>query len=212
MNKKVFLVSIIISLLTIILSANSQALYSCDNNQTIILLSGTSNAHASTSLTSGYSTRICFNEIFENNYLGANPNQCTGTNKVVRISGTTNAHLEDPTQTTQGYTDVCFGNLVCTPRTLQNCQNYEQLVMKLYSATNSHGLVSQGTSAPINICCRTTTNVTSGPHWENFAGQEITSTSVGSTVRLIVSGIDLDKVLINYTIQKKTTFWLVFTT
>ncbi len=324
MNKKVFLASIMISLLTIILSANSQALYSCDNNQTIILLSGTSNAHAqilpsstpinatlhfvitgysdtlvgvtiagrtvtlnstnggvlsippgdytatmtmktgtlncdysgsinftigqnpvyNLALSAGqrqiiewiddcpdaysvltktltsfgtpttitpYSTKICFNEIFENNYLGANPNQCTGTNKVVRISGTTNAHLEDPTQTTQGYTDVCYGNLVCTPRTLQNCQNYEQLVMKLYTNKNSHATTASGT-APINICCRITSNVTSGPHWENFAGQEITNTSIGSTVKLIVPGIDLDKVLINYTIQKKTTFWLFFTT
>jgi len=67
------------------MSNNLMALYSCNDNQTILYLSGTTNAHACNNPNSGYITRICFTDIFSSTYLGTNPNQCTGTNKVVGI-------------------------------------------------------------------------------------------------------------------------------
>ncbi|MEK6918864.1 MAG: PKD domain-containing protein [Nanoarchaeota archaeon] len=211
MNKKVLLVLVITTILTTITAyqASAQAA-TCYDNQTIIFLSGATNAHGAIGANSGYTSRICYDKIFGTPYTGTNPTSCTTTNKIVRLSGNTNAHAEQVGQTTQGYSDVCYGNLACVSRTLQNCQEGEKEVLRLSSQKNSH-LAVNGSAGPIAVCCRILGNL-SGARWENLIGQEIIITSTGSTVAMVVPGTDLDKTTINYTIEKQTTNWFFFKT
>ncbi|MBS3074715.1 PKD domain-containing protein [Candidatus Pacearchaeota archaeon] len=211
MNKKVYL-ALVLSAFLITLAINfvsAQATSTCASGQEMLYLSSSTNAHGASVSSSGYTTKICYDGIFGTRFNGINAGTCTATNKIVRLSGTTNAHAEQIGQTTQGYSDVCYGNLQCTTRTLQSCPSDEKEVVRLYSQKNSHLAAGGSGVGPILVCCKILGNVT-GAHWENLVGQEITQTSVGSTILMIVPGTDLDKTEINYTIEKKTTKWLFF--
>ncbi len=218
MNKKAVFLSLIlvisatITLLffTNITNVSAQA-SSCTNAQTMLYLSSPTNAHGATASASGYNTRVCYDNIFGTTFSGSGATTCTATNKIVRLSGATNAHAEEAGQTTAGYSDVCYGNLACTTRTLTACQGTEKEVLRLYgpSKTNTHLAVAGTSGATTLVCCKILGNV-SGAHWENLIGEEITQTSTGSMVLMIVPGSNLNQVQINYTIEKKTTKWLFF--
>jgi len=211
MNKRVLALLVLASFLTIIVSNFSSAQSAtCDTNQTMLYLTGVTNAHGSTLSSSGYPIKICYDKIFGTKYLGSNPNTCSPTNKIVRLSGTNNAHAEVTSQSTPGYSNVCYGNVACTTKTLQNCASDEKEVLRLNQNTNSHLSLNGTGIGPIAICCKLTGNVT-GAHWENMINQEITQTNKGSTVQMVVPGSDLSSVLIDYTIEKKGTTWVFFT-
>lgn len=212
MNKKVYYIVLSLVFLTIIIITQVKAANSCDDSQTIIYLSSVTNAHGASSSTSGYNKQVCYDEIFGTTYTGANPHQCSALgNKVIRLSASTNAHAEQTNYATAGYQDICYGNLLCTSRSLQNCQNNEEEVLRLYNPTNSHLALGGSGIGAISICCRIRGNIT-GAHWENLAGEEIVSSNVGSTVAMVVPGEEIAQQNINYTVEKKSTSWLLFTT
>lgn len=78
-------------------------------NQFIFGISARTNAHAASD--SGYDFQICFDNYFKGSYSGPG-----GANRVIGLSGTTNAHAEDPARNSAGYSGVVYGDLKCEIR------------------------------------------------------------------------------------------------
>src|SRR3989338_7792556 len=100
MTRGVFTRLVLLAVFVAMVLPFSQAVftYSCPENQTILRLSNLTNAHAEKyNGGNNYPIQICYNEIFEVNYNGANPHQCGAinlipNNTVLRLSSDTNAH------------------------------------------------------------------------------------------------------------------------
>jgi len=118
-------------------------------DQTILLLSNSTNAHGALWNDTNYLVKIQYNTIFGTNYTEANPHACTGSNTVLKLSSNTNAHAAGPTDTNYN-TNVCYGNLVCTLRS-GSCQGTEKLIVSLSSTTNAH--LAADNSSTNSICC-----------------------------------------------------------
>jgi len=143
--------------MSLILTQDVSALPVCGSggeSQLILRLSGATNAHGARwdQTNPTYPTEICYNQIFGSVYAGANPHTCAGTNAVVRLSGATNAHAENPGLTTGSYTPVCYGNLVCVPRS-GSCQGNEREIVSLSGATNAHIETAAANTYTKLICC-----------------------------------------------------------
>lgn len=133
----------------------------------ILKISSSTNAHGEMFNGSGnYNIGIRYNETFGHIYprlnliaiLSFNPTYphtiCTGTNKILRLSGDTNAHAESPAKTTAGYRDICYGQLQCRYST-GNCLANEKCVVTLSSDTNAHIAECSATGSYSNkICCK----------------------------------------------------------
>ncbi|MEK6935410.1 MAG: hypothetical protein AABW67_01345 [Nanoarchaeota archaeon] len=159
--------------------------HSCSNaNQTILKLYSSTNSHGALwDDVSGYNYDICYNEIFGIAYVGANPHDCTATNKILGLSNINNAHAEIPSLDAYS-TDVCYGNLVCSAKT--TCASDEKTIVRLYNETNSHISNASDSNYPIKICCKEGTE----RYWANINGQLITSAQIGDTVLMIGSAND----------------------
>ena len=176
--KKGRLVILIIGL--ILFSAN---VYSCEDNQTILKLSSESNAHGELyNGTGGYTTEICYSDIFGESYIGEFPHNCkvTPANKILGLSDSTNAHAEIPTGTAYS-TDVCYGYLICEAK--ESCAVDEECVVTLSSDTNAHlATCSSSNAYDTKICC------VSEPCKLTSAEWSISEVTAGTNVNLIVHG------------------------
>ena len=106
----------ILVLFIIMFTGLSEAVVTCsDPSQVILRLSSATNAHGEVWNGAGiYDEEICYNTIF--GVLGSGDRTCTSFNKVVGLSGTTNAHAEEPSLSNYA-TDGCYGDLGGTART-----------------------------------------------------------------------------------------------
>ncbi len=195
MKRAIIILGCFLLLFFFILSSVSGVIVpaTCNANQVILKLSNYTNAHGEIWSTGSYPFNICYDVLFGNSYnpgaaAGANQ-QCTGTNKVLRLSGQTNAHAEVPSASTTNYIDVCYGNLACQGRS-GNCLGGETEVVTLSSATNAHledDAANSFTGSGVQkICCSPLTSPPAGGiqevMWQNIYGQNITSSAVNSTI------------------------------
>ncbi|MBI2629462.1 LamG domain-containing protein [Candidatus Pacearchaeota archaeon] len=140
--------------ITALYSAVIPASTTCPDNQTILRLSATTNAHASLWDKSDYPVKVCYDTIFGKQYTratGENVHECkTGdTNKIINLSADINAQAS----VSGDYaTKVCYGDLVCRNITgTQTCNANEELIVSLSSSENAH--LSSGNDYPIKLCC-----------------------------------------------------------
>ncbi len=159
----------------------------CPSSDDIILrLSSPTNAHGEEwNGAGGYSTEVCYSEIFGTTYTGSNPHSCISgdSNLVLRLSSPTNAHGEIPDATANAYTtNVCYGDLSCQSVAGDSvCPSGTQEVLSLSDPTNAHieNRVANVYSSNSNykVCCSNT--VASGigtisvAQWEYFNGNKI---------------------------------------
>ncbi len=119
-----------------------------DDSQLIMRISSPTNAHAELwNGAGGYTTEICYDDIFGKEYTGASPHASTATNDVLTLSGQTNAHVA-----TAGYpTTVYYGDLKCSYRA--SCNADEECIATISDTTNAH--IATCTDAPYatKVCC-----------------------------------------------------------
>ncbi len=106
MRHRIILLSILFLAASVFLSfsAVAQVGGNCAANS-LFLTSDLNNAHAGSCIGSSYTNQV--------NWGSSGTRSCSGSNVVVRLSAVNNAHAELPSQSTPGYSDVCFGNLDC---------------------------------------------------------------------------------------------------
>lgn len=121
----------------------------CGDDQMILRVYDTTNAHAARWDQSVAPVHICYDAIFGSPYAGSNPHACDGANTVLRLSGISNAHVQGPDQS--GYSvEVCFGDLRCRTTT-GSCAVDERLVLSMSDLTNAH--VASDASYMYALCC-----------------------------------------------------------
>jgi len=173
----------ILVLFIIMLTGFSKAAVTCSASDQIILrLSDVTNAHGEVYNGAGnYTEEICYDTIF--GVAGDGNRVCDGTNKIVGLSGSTNAHAESPSLSNYG-TSVCYGDLSCRSTT-GSCLGNESLVVTLSSSTNAH-LATSGYNT--NICC----SVGGGAPPPPVENCSITSASWSVTEAVEGDPVDLD--------------------
>ncbi len=155
MKKKrglVLALGILTFLLILLININFiSAANSCDDSQVILRLSSAVNSHGAVwnSSASGYTTEICYNEIFGKNYsVSGNPHLCNERNFVLKLNDFKNAHAT-------GYSP--------NSTIVQSCallSNYSSDVRCVGADINSDGRVSavdvqlafQRESYSVNVC------------------------------------------------------------
>jgi len=161
--------------------------YQCTDSQRILKISSLSNAHAELWNGSGnYTIEICFDEIFGFDYNGQSPQECTGTNTVLRLAdGTTsetNAHAERREGSNPEYgLEVCYGDLVCVSRPADEaCDEAagEREVVSLSADTNAHLETNDSdqyiSASEYKVCCFSGGG--GNARWEKPLGLEIIAT------------------------------------
>ena len=190
---------------------------SCPDTQTLLRISGTTNAHGQTyNAATPYTTEIC----------STNTITRSNTNPIVRLYGTTNAHAEIISKNTQGYSTIYYGNggTCSTVPSSNACQAGQTEILTLSSATNAHlGLPGQYTGAGTYRICCTNIDTTGNPAcgdgvcngaetcstcstdcgtcnpvpkitqklWIDLSGNAISSVKAGETVRLFVRTVGM---------------------
>ncbi|MFH0808577.1 MAG: hypothetical protein V1888_03095 [archaeon] len=159
---------------------------SCNDDQTIMRLSSPTNSHVSfwNQNAGTYLDEICYNDIFGEDYNGADPHVCTGTNKVLTLYSESNSHAS--TTNDAIYTEnVCFGDLACVYDSSagSGCSNGGEVVVRMYQDYNSHVAYASDINYGIKVCC-----VSAGTYWADMYGNPIIEAEFGDTVQLISRG------------------------
>lgn len=124
----------------------------CSSNDAIFSIYDYGNAHGELGNLSSYGYKICYGQIF-NKSAPANPRECIGSNEVISLSSTTNAHGAEKGSY---LTKICYGDLVCNVREGM-CNLGEKGVASLSSRTNAHlgvyGVYGGSGVAGLKVCC-----------------------------------------------------------
>jgi hypothetical protein len=212
MNKKViffglFFVSFVVISLGVVSSAGV-----CSEGQTILKLSGETNAHGAVWSDANYNYEVCYNDIFGKDYVGSGDvHASSGSNRILSLSSQTNAHAEfaDGGAYTE---DIYFGDLEClivNPGDADPVDTNYKEVVRLSGLTNAH-LAAAGTKDyDYRIFCRSAYaggGTPSNPIWVDLdpvlPGKPIVNPSTGvqscvdidRVVRLLVEGGGLEKI------------------
>ena len=161
MNKRGIYFLIISLIFIFIILTNIVSAASCgesNDNQLIMRISSNTNAHGEIYSGTNYGVEICYDDIFEVAYNGANPHDCTATlsNKILGLSANTNAHAQESSLDTYDI-DICYGNLGCSfVLAGEECATGFTCVVTLSSSTNAHLAKCDivGSSYNNKICCK----------------------------------------------------------
>ena len=123
----------------------------CTGTNTVLKLSADTNAHAEGPTGSVYTTNVCYGDMNCQLYeIPAGAPDCpvgAGAQCVVKLSGTTNAHLETCDNTNYGYS-IC-----CTSVTEVNCTEYTTKESCWAASPNCTWTPPETNSSPEGGCC-----------------------------------------------------------
>tara|TARA_Y100000310_G_scaffold345769_1_gene469614 strand:- start:2078 stop:5071 length:2994 start_codon:yes stop_codon:yes gene_type:complete len=164
---------------------------SCTSEEQIILsLYDINNSHGAL-WNDDYGYKICYEQIFGEEYTGANPRTCDDLNDVLKLSDVTNAHAEGPAG--ENYDeDICYGDLRCRLVKTGSCDVDEEVVVYLSDTSNAHLAAPAETDFYTNkICCSRDQGepLPSGTigevYWTDYANGRISESHVNRTVKLV---------------------------
>jgi len=104
---------------------------------------------------------ICYNNIFNQRYLGENPHECNeeNTNTVLVLDSEKNSHGKiNEIANSENEIRVCYGDLSCTA-VVGECRENEKKIVSLSSQKNAHFSISNEEGYEINICCSTSPQI-----------------------------------------------------
>ena len=154
-NKRIFLIGFLIIIAFIFLFINSQitgkAVYypapgaGCDNaNELLFAISDVSNSHVQEAGIGSYPHKVCWRG-------GQGNRACDGTNTILHISSSSNAHANEPGAKGNYPITICYDKLSCVARD-NSCASGEEAVVSLASLTNAHvGFPDKYTK---KLCCK----------------------------------------------------------
>ena len=165
------------------------------NGYVVMGLSAQTDAHGalSSSIPSNYNYVLCCG--------GKGSKICDGSNKIIGLSSSTNAHAETPSSTVYPSADnVCYGDLQCTGTTTGCPIDYPISILSLSDITNSH-IFSYGSKA-INICCKGTLTYTCSLRSAYWGTSEAVK-GVEEQIKVVGSGSECTGKDISLTIKKR---------
>ena len=216
MMKRLLSIAILFSFVLLNLGfVSGQSCGQPNDDQLVMRISGSTNAHGELFDQDNYFTDICYDDFDFNgdgsldSYTGAIPHPpLCGSDIVLRLSDVTNAHAETPESSTTGYIDVCFGDLSCVSSNT-GCASDETEVLRLSANTNAHLETITGAGTyPVSICCTAGAFIPQGGgqitsvEWQDLAGGIITQSNVGNTVRLVAETNYLEGTSVTFNIKE----------
>ncbi len=174
-----------------------------DPTQTIFRISSENNAHAQSPTSAGaYDIEICYDSLFKKVYSGANKQICAPTtnptNKVIRLSSLTNAHAENPSKSTAGYSNICYGDLSCKlVATSIGCNTIDKEIPTAFLSSDSNAHISNnaGSGYGFVLCCKSPSSnvpVNNPPYVSITSPSNNARFSVGSNINIVAQSGDPD--------------------
>ena len=189
MNKGVikfsFLLLILISLTQLTFALPPE--YCQTGEYPVIRMSDTKNAHAISgdNNPTDYPIPVCLSNSNEPNP----PNRVCTENKVIRLSGPTNAHAESPSGITSSYTNVCFNDVSCTLNAPGvACPQGQNKILGLSSLTNAHLALPDTPGYSYNLFCTSGASPSTGLYFADGRDNPIAKACLGDSVQLIETG------------------------
>lgn len=179
-------------LLLINLSIVSAAIDCVSDNDIVFRYSSETNAHAEVWNGAGdYTEEVCYSDI--KGIEGSGDRICSGTNSVLKLSASTNAHVENPEATNGNYeTAVCYGDLNC--RVIPSDEalvDGDVIVGYLSQETNAHfSKTNPGEAYNFKLVCQGNVEGDVDPtgfEWFNYIDESITNSCLGHVVKLKIS-------------------------
>ncbi len=163
MKKRVFLglLALLAFFAIAILSYSGSSSNHCTDNQIILRLSSSGNAHGAIAGNADYNTKVCYDDIFGGQYGNANsPSlrncKADGSNSIVKLSSSGNAHGEQSSGSNYNV-QVCYGDLDCriVDSSKESCNTGagEREVIGLSSLTNAHLELGSESNYNYIVCC-----------------------------------------------------------
>jgi len=159
-----------------------------DADDIIMKLSAPTNAHVAEASYggAGYADEICYDTIFGGSGSGDYTCASDGSNRVLSLSATFNAHASNDETDAAYPEDVCYEGLECVYDSSggNDCSNTNdgEIVVRMSALTNAHVSDASDTSYPVKVCC------TSGPYWADMYGNKISNADAGDRVYMIYPG------------------------
>jgi hypothetical protein len=118
----------------------------CTNANTLLKLSSRYNAHGELASGSNYDYVVCCDELLT-------PTTCAAEDKLLYLSGVTNAHASIGPANDVYDQSICFSGLSCSTPIIDggDCPGDENVLLSLSSISNAH--ISFGVDYNVKICC-----------------------------------------------------------
>jgi hypothetical protein len=136
-----------------------------DDNQVIMRLTGTDNAHGALWGNAAYATKLCYDQFFTQAYGGNLPHECISSDRLLSLYFPANSHAS--------FDDNMLSNKVCH-KGLAECEIKENIgpnscpagkaaIVHLSGRTNAHLSALPNSDYPYVVCCKGTTGVVRPP-------------------------------------------------
>lgn len=124
-----------------------------DTNQIIMRVGAPTNAHGSVWNYSGYTEKICFNDIFGQSFSGSSVHDCTSDDVLLKMGAAMNSHVATKDSTV--YTiSVCHKGLTdCTVNPGQACTNAQKKAVAYISSLSNAHISKTYLSGYYAVCC-----------------------------------------------------------
>src|SRR3989344_3386121 len=134
----------------------------CGDNQIIMRLSNTTNAHGALWNDNKYNIQVCFSNIFGFNYVpdaNENPHACNTNNSVLNLTNISNSHAGKRDEN-NFETQICYGNLKCIlaneTETCSDLGSEFKEVIRLSDKKDAHLSIEE--NYDFKVCCKTEQN------------------------------------------------------
>ena len=177
--------------------------WNCSDNQTIMKLLYLTDSTGALWNDSIFQWKICYDKFFPS-YVKQDPHNCTIRNNVVNLSAITNANAS----VLGDYPiPICFGDLVCRSVNItnnQSCNANERSILSLSALTNARMSNETSSNYSIRICCKSVPFIRGSAAFQDMNENNLTSSHVNDTLRLVLFREDVNNSVVNYSIFKKS--------
>ena len=163
----------------------------CSSANTVMKLSGTTNAHGSFYNQGSFDKYLCCD------FTGTHT--CSGSNKILQLSSNVNAHAEIPGLSNYRVVNVCFGDLECASRANSCPSGYNIPMLSLSQDTNAH--LGSFNTYPTKICCKHTSSSSEDCKLTS-ASWSRSSVVEGTSVALNIQGTDCNGKTISFIVRE----------
>lgn len=131
----------------------------CSNDQLIMKLYSSTNAHGAIWNDSNYAIKVCYDKFFTPSYDGSDPHECNSDDVMMRLNSLGNSHAAEDSNANAYPIDICFKGLEnCEVKPIgTSCDSGDAEILYLTGRSNAHistsVIISSNNKYIYKVCC-----------------------------------------------------------